>query len=448
MALTHRRFLYIIFFIVFFTLAPIIILYASGYRYNFKKNTWQKTGLIFLETQPKNVDIVLNGQVIDQNSPVHIKDLLPNQYTLEITKDNYTTWQKKIDVFEGQSTSLQYIRLFIQNPIPKILAEGQFMSASISPDRDKIVLIKKDGLNNQVIVVNTDNIRPNDVYSTRSQIEKIEFSSGQEKLIIYFKNNVVLVDIHNPGNTLDFVKESQVYTATNLKVNPANPNFVYYLLSDKLYGFDLISKGRQELNLSPTSLIDYYVKDGRIYYLANESLNKTLLKKVNLAENDSKETLATLDSSKNLELLEITHNFVVISNKLKKEIILISLSDGSQEVIKNVDYSFWSSNNKELLFGNSLELWTYNGETQEYTLFTRTGQEISQSQWYSVDTHLFYILDNQTLKITENLVSNRQVTDILTLDHIQDVLVNKKGDKIYFIATIGNQQGLYELEIQ
>jgi len=108
----------------------------------------------------------------------------------------------------------------------------------------------------------------------------------------------------------------------------------------------------------------------------------------------------------------------------------------------------WLQNNKELLFGNSLELWTYNGETQEYTLFTRTGQEISQSQWYSVDTHLFYILDNQTLKITENLVSNRQVTDILTLDHIQDVLVNKKGDKIYFIATIGNQQGLYELEIQ
>ena len=48
MNLRYRRMLYLAFIAVFLAAAPLIILYAAGYRYNFKRQKIEKTRIIYI----------------------------------------------------------------------------------------------------------------------------------------------------------------------------------------------------------------------------------------------------------------------------------------------------------------------------------------------------------------------------------------------------------------
>ena len=126
MTIVHRRIIYIFFMVVFAAILPFIILYANGFRYNFKKNNWQKTGIIFLESKPTEVEVYVNGKIVSEEIPIRIKDLLPNEHELKIEQAGYATWQKNISVYEGQTTFLQYVRLFKENILPRFLTMGKF----------------------------------------------------------------------------------------------------------------------------------------------------------------------------------------------------------------------------------------------------------------------------------------------------------------------------------
>jgi len=144
MTLLHRRIIYLIFMAVFLIVLPLIILSATGYRFNSKKNLLQKTGIIFLETKPKNVNVYLNSQLVEQSTPVRLKYLLPNKYEITVSKEGYFPWQKKIDVYDGQTTFLQYVRLFKNNIQPELLMPDEIIGMKKNND-DKLGLVKKNG---------------------------------------------------------------------------------------------------------------------------------------------------------------------------------------------------------------------------------------------------------------------------------------------------------------
>lgn len=426
----------------------MIILYSSGYRYNFKKHELQKTGLIFLETNPKEVDILLNQKIINQNSPIHITNLLPNQYNLKITKDGYIPWEKNINVYQGESTAIQYIRLFKENSTPQIIAIGSISHAILNDKKSKIAYLEEGAAEYALFILNVSDNSNQKIYSSKKPIKNFEFINS--KLIIHSQNNIVVADSFNIGSILNFSDLSGIYTAESIKASKANPNYIHYLKNGQLQGFDLITKESQSFDLSPAPILDYYIDGSQIYFLNNESLNKTLLKKIDLANTSQKIEIATFDPQNSYSLLDIRGDNILIKNNSKNSIILLDQSKNESETIENVRHYEWHTSSYELLLDNVLELWSYglDKKNDKYTLFTRTGEEITESTWYSINTHILYVLNNKILKITENLVSNRSTNNLIELDSIKNILSNKKGDKIYFIATIGNQQGLYELKIQ
>ncbi|PIU10667.1 hypothetical protein COT27_01920 [Candidatus Kuenenbacteria bacterium CG08_land_8_20_14_0_20_37_23] len=448
MTLFHRRIIYIIFFIIFSTAAPIIVFYSSGYRYNFKKNNWQKTGLIFLETKPKEVNVYLNGKKIDQYSPIHIKNLLPNEYTIILTKPGYAQWKKNISVYAGESTTIQYVRLFKDSPFPRMIVNGDINQAIFNENKTKIAYIKKNEAINNIYVLNISDNSSRHIYSTKEDIVKLAFVNN--KLAVYLKNNILIIDALDPATFLNFSELSNVYTAANIKIDPNNTNYIYYLRDGYLMGFNLITRVNQTFDISNTRIIDYFVAYGKIYFLNNESLNKIMLKKASLENVDEKINITTFDSSNGYSIIEIKDNLIVVQNNTKQDLILFDETSGQKEIIKNItDYELSSDGNK-LLFYNTLGLLSYDRlkNNDKYTLFARTAEQITASAWYSVDTHLLYIINGTTLKITENLYANRLTYDLIKLDNIRNILTDKKGDEIYFIAQIGNQRGLYRIEIE
>lgn len=119
MTIKKRVIILVIIAIAFLIAAPIVIYYAIGYTFDFEQWRLVKTGILLINTEPKGVQIFLNGK-LKSESPARIRFLLPNDYRLELKKDGYMPWEKSITVSAQQITHLnskdREIYLFLQNP--------------------------------------------------------------------------------------------------------------------------------------------------------------------------------------------------------------------------------------------------------------------------------------------------------------------------------------------
>lgn len=90
--------------VVFLFLSYTAILYARGYKYSFDDQKFVRTGAINLDVNTgANIyfDDEFAGTTSFLGNSFSRGGLLPGQYAVRITKDGYTTWQKKISVQEG-----------------------------------------------------------------------------------------------------------------------------------------------------------------------------------------------------------------------------------------------------------------------------------------------------------------------------------------------------------
>ena len=143
---------YIFYFFIFFfiTGTVLISLYASGYKFNL---SWPlkfnriliKTGMIAVDTVPSGAIVYLNDKPQANFSlnpfkkeylttAVKVKNVLPGEYDLRLERAGYWPFQKKINVYSGQTTFAEDINLF-RNSAPLLLAAGGETETQLSANR-------------------------------------------------------------------------------------------------------------------------------------------------------------------------------------------------------------------------------------------------------------------------------------------------------------------------
>lgn len=117
-----RRLLYGFYVVIFVVAGPLLLLYASGYRYNDRIGIVQKTGAIFVNATPKDVGIFLNNEMVeDLGTDLRITQLLPEEYDVRITADEYRDWHRTITVAPFETTFLTHIQLFLSHSLPEYI---------------------------------------------------------------------------------------------------------------------------------------------------------------------------------------------------------------------------------------------------------------------------------------------------------------------------------------
>ncbi|MEK9169626.1 MAG: PEGA domain-containing protein, partial [Patescibacteria group bacterium] len=115
-----------------------VIAYARGYRFDIEKRLVKSTGIISATSNPKAAKIFINGElkgVTDTNLT-----LPPENYLVEIKKEGYTSWSKKINLKGELVVNVDPV-LFPVNPSLSPLTNLGIIKAVASDDGDKIVLI-------------------------------------------------------------------------------------------------------------------------------------------------------------------------------------------------------------------------------------------------------------------------------------------------------------------
>lgn len=115
MTIQKRRILWLILAFLFLVATPPLLLYAKGYRLDFEQRKIKEVGGMYIKSIPRKARISINSKYRD-DTPTFLRNLTPEEYYIEVAKEGYHVWRKKLIVEPGIVTEVRNIFLFPQNP--------------------------------------------------------------------------------------------------------------------------------------------------------------------------------------------------------------------------------------------------------------------------------------------------------------------------------------------
>lgn len=130
-----------------------VIAYGRGYRLDVTKKSLSSTGLMVATSDPTGAQIIVDGKVKSAtNTTVNLR---PGWYTVQIRKEGYIPWEKKLRV-QGEVVTRADAYLFPTNPSLSPITTSGILTPTLSPEGNTIAFfitaeatrdgIKKPGL--------------------------------------------------------------------------------------------------------------------------------------------------------------------------------------------------------------------------------------------------------------------------------------------------------------
>lgn len=191
-----RTIIFLFCFILFVIGGPSVILYSQGYRININAKEGEKiltsTGGIFIKTLPKQVDVYLNGKLMEKTDflfgSVLIENLLPGKYALEISKEGYAPWKKTLTVREREVTEAKGVILFPSEIGFNLVSED---AKKIWATPNQRIIIRKETLDGWIlnlydprIETETNLLKEKDIYSKGVELKEVTFSTSSQDVIL------------------------------------------------------------------------------------------------------------------------------------------------------------------------------------------------------------------------------------------------------------------------
>jgi len=438
-----RDFLFIAFVVLFVILTIFISLYAAGYKLN---TNWpprigqlvQKTGMLILDSNPKGANIIINGEEQKQywlidigrsniTTPTKIKNLLAGEYTIRLEKEGYWPLEKKIKIESGQSTFMEDAILF-KRSLPLNLALCAPQNLSVSPDKKNIIL-SQDGQ-----VINLKNASTSDIANSKNT--NIQWSKNGSQVLLGGK----LINLDNGSSSYDLSFIGQA--ATNFYWDEANKK-IYYQANGEI-NCVITDKNSVSTILSGSNYAAYAIKGNLIYtienvdgqnYLRIYGLDNNLLKSSTYLGNGDFHFRQDED---HLNLYDAKQQALyLLSNYTEQPIV---------NKIRPVINWQWL-NNDFLIWHNDFEIYSLNTSNNKQELIIRVSDPIVDIAWNKIKNYLVYANSQQINLINLNL-EKKEPINLLRANSISNLVLDDKNQLLYFYAQLGQQSGIYKLQLQ
>lgn len=133
----------LILFVIFIAVLAIVIVYARGYRFDYQNRSLTSTGIIAVSSYPKTAKIYLNDSlkgVTDTNLT-----LPPGNYQIDIKKEGYTSWSKKVNL-KGELVVNIDVILYPINPSLSPLTNLGIIKAVPLDSSNKVIVFSETGV--------------------------------------------------------------------------------------------------------------------------------------------------------------------------------------------------------------------------------------------------------------------------------------------------------------
>lgn len=420
-----RTILFLICVFLFISVAPIIVLYSQGFRFDFGLKKFTQTGGFFVKAEPKQVEIFIDGKLIKKTDfffgSALIENLIPKKYKIRLEKTGYSPWEKVLEIKEKGVTEVKNIVLFPQNPNFTILTKD-VENFWFSPDERKIIL-KEGGEEGWALKL--------------YDLEKNLKSHLINEKDIYQKG----VDLLN----LDFSKdEKEIYLEIGMKEQLKNFTLRYDKIPPTL--------AEKATTTIPKDIITYSEQDARyvgrttryrelnnnIYYLDN--LGYIYRADNTFSPQERINQIAFLLKQETEYKLEIFSNYIFI--KEEQNLYLFNPEAKSFEKFFEPIKDFKiSPDNKKIVYFSDYEIWILFLEDAseqpqrkigEKLFLTRFSEKIGDIFWLNQN----YLTFNVGNKIKVSEIDERDKINIYDLNEFNEprIFFNKTDEKLYILT--------------
>jgi hypothetical protein len=440
-----RSALFYVFIFLFLILTLFISLYATGYKLNLSwplsfNSLLLKTGTLEISTSPKGATVFLEKEqkvllanqdkyLGEHKTPTKINQLFPGKYNLKLELEGYWPWQDKVEIKPGKALYINNLILF-KKSLPLLIYNSLTQDIYLSPSYNylllpfskKIIDIKKDEIINL----------PKEKFSTW------RFSNDSEQLI----TDKYIFNLKTQETSTFNHHKNEILK--NLKCSD-DKNINFYQIDNDIFELNLNNQTSDKI-LSLNSCQDYLIIDNNIFSLENEN-QKSYLKKTSL-QGDLLKKLE-LPYNLNYQFIELDNKYINIIQKDHQQLYIIDIDSQYHPIkanINNYKKGLWKGDNT-LLYANDFEIYQYNLDSDISELITRVSTKIEKIMWHPERDYIIYS-SKDSLYIINWQSQGYTTTKILSLQEIQNPILDIKNNQIYFSGKIGQQSGVYKLSVQ
>ena len=419
----------------FFAITPVLVFYAMGERFDFKKMKIVATGGIYVRSFPAADQITIDSKISQKpgflSNWVFVQSLLPQDHTVSVTKSDYYDYFKTIPVKEKEVTKLENVLLIKKSILfPSLSKEIDYFS--VATNNQNIITLVNNAKN---ITLEYSPLSGNNPIQTLSisQIGKImgvKWSNDSSR---------ALIEIQGYSNTFYYLFDSTTKEATvtrlsyldkttqQISFNPNNSKEIFFIKSKTLY----FTKDNKTTSIIKNP-ITYKFSGNNIVWLSTDGLlysADTAGKSVNQLTKEKAVSSPTLNYQifvlPGKMLLQADNSLFLVNQDTKSlENITPPLTDykiiDSQDENKNLNLVLWN-NDKIYLYSFSD---TLIGPAKKFNKIF-SGSNIKNCQWLNNS----YIIFTEGDKIIISEIDYRGNINAITLPQTENI---KSDLKIYF----------------
>lgn len=259
-----KKILYSLFAVcIILLIAGSVIAYGRGYRINPNQKSINPTGILSAVSSPDAASIVIDNKLISATNGSF--SLAPGWYQLQIRKEGYQSWEKRIKIQGEVVTSIDAL-LIPQNPSLRALTVSGLMSPTLSPSGTRVayIILKEEATASAAVKSRTGvwifDLRnsplgaisdPKQIYSTSEKLDWANSSllwSPDEKQII-------LVTKKKEGKTEKITSALQLFTDNSTNFAPSVTSSMDMILAE----WEDLKNQKQDqiLSVLPPTMIDF-----------------------------------------------------------------------------------------------------------------------------------------------------------------------------------------------
>ena len=385
------RLIILLFCIVCFLLiAPILVAYSMGYRFDFDKDKIVATGGIYVRSFPAADQIIVDSGIAEKpglfGSSVFVQSLLPKNHTVSIKKSGYYDYYKTLPVLENQVTKIENVLLIKKNIKFTDISE-KIDYFSIAPNNQNIITATYSTKSTtfEYFSLNSKNTPKTFSVPVAGTLENIKWSDDSNEALIDVKTAIndyyylFNSTLQKPSATrLSYLDK----TSQQIYFSQQNSESILYIKNQKLYS----AKGNVSLPII-SNVISFRISGTNITWLS------------------SKGVLSNSDFSGKLVNAITLKNFPVDNKKIYKIISLYGTTflqedsalfelNPTTKIFELVEVPLTnykiltSGDGKNLIYWNPEKIYLYSLETKKFAqLFS--GSQITACQWFNNDYIIF-----------------------------------------------------------
>jgi hypothetical protein len=467
--------------LLFFVIAPALVLYARGYRIDFQKGVFVHSGTITLKANPQDAQIALNGKLEKTvasriNSSLNVAGLIPREYRLTVSAPGFNDWSKKTEVHSGMASEFWNILLTRQEYSRTAYATESVEKFFISPE-DKFIALENPQDN--ATAINILDIKNNKItqnynfpdwqFISKERKENIEWSPKEDHLLIPLQKKTItgnaeqtifsyFVADPNAGTSFNLNEFLEKENIKNARWHPADKDYLFFLEGTDLFRANITDKN--DLVLVDQEVSSFDLAENGVYYsqLPNELVFRKDLDgksgKIQITFTSPKENqslneklivydearIAFLDQDKNLYLFN-NGQYKEYLQKIGSGIEGLQFSDDGKKLL------FWSANEISVHFLRDWNVPPLRAENETKEI-TRYAEKIDNVQWFKDYEHIIFSVGPFTKIIELDNRDYRICNDLLTtgIDNSR-IVYNRYLEKMFFSDRGENGNSLFSINI-